>query len=290
MDTSLECVPCVFRQTLDAVRRHSDDADFHERVLREVAGWIQKTDLKQPPPLIAQRLHRFLRERTGIADPYAEDKRRDNALALSLMPELRERLAQSDDPFRLAVRLAIAGNQIDLGPKNSMTVEEVLDAVRSVEEQTFVGDVAAFQRHAAQAERILYLADNAGEIVMDRLLVEALGPNKVTVVVRGHPVINDATLDDAEAAGLTDICTVISNGNDVPGTALDCCTPEVQHLFVTADLVISKGQGNYETLSRNPREIYFLLKVKCPVIGDDIGYPIGTQVLSKRPAMPEGGR
>lgn len=285
MDTSLECVPCLFRQTLDAVRRHSDDADFHERVLREVAGWVHQTDLKQPPPLIAQRLHRFLCERTGIADPYAEDKRRDNALALRLLPELRERLARSDDAFRLALRMAIAGNQIDLGPKNAMTVEEVLNAVRSVEEQPFVGDVQAFQRHAERAERILYLADNAGEIVIDRLLVEALGPGKVTVVVRGQPVINDATLEDAEAAGLTEICTVVSNGDDVPGTILERCTSEVQSLFQTADLVISKGQGNYETLSENPREIYFLFKVKCPVIGDDIGHPVGTQVLWKRSAV-----
>ena len=181
--------------------------------------------------------------------------------------------------------MAIAGNQIDLGPKNAMTVEEVLNAVRSVEEQPFVGDVQAFQRHAERAERILYLADNAGEIVIDRLLVEALGPGKVTVVVRGQPVINDATLEDAEAAGLTEICTVVSNGDDVPGTILERCTSEVQSLFQTADLVISKGQGNYETLSENPREIYFLFKVKCPVIGDDIGHPVGTQVLWKRSAV-----
>lgn len=283
MNTSLDCVPCLFRQTLDAVRRHSDDSDFHERVLREVAGWVHTLDLKQPSPLVAQRLHRFLRERTGIKDPYAEDKRRDNALALTLIPELRERLARSDDAFRLALRLAIAGNQIDLGPKNFMSVEDVLDAVRSVETQPFVGDVQAFQRHAERVSHILYLADNAGEIVVDRLLIEALSPDKVTVVVRGQPVINDATMEDAEAAGLTEICTVISNGTDVPGTALELCTPEVQGLFETADIVISKGQGNYETLSENPREIYFLFKVKCPVIGEDIGHPVGTQVLWKSP-------
>jgi len=279
MNTSLDCLPCLFRQTLDAVRRVSDDPALYERVVREVAGWVCTADLRLPPPVMAQRMHRFLREVTGIADPYANAKTRDNALALSLLPELREQLAVSPDPLLLAVRLAIAGNLIDLGPKHDLSAEEILRSIRQVLEEPFSGDVETFRQAAENAEDILYLADNAGEIVLDRLLVEALGPARVTVAVRGAPVINDATIDDARAAGMHEIVRVISNGSDAPGTVLEECDAGFRERFAQADLVISKGQGNFETLSAAPRDICFLLKVKCPVVASNVGLPLGTQAL-----------
>ena len=279
MNTSLDCLPCIFRQTLDAVRRVSDDPALYERVVREVAGWICTADLRLPPPVMAQRLHRFLRGITGIADPYANVKARDNALALSLLPELREQLDVSPDPLLLAVRLAIAGSLIDLGPKHDLCEEEILRSIRQVLEEPFSGDVETFRQEADNAEDILYLADNAGEIVLDRLLVEALGPARITVAVRGAPVINDATIDDARAAGIHEIVRVISNGSDAPGTVLEECDVEFRKRFAQADLVISKGQGNFETLSAAPRDICFLFKVKCPVIASNVGLPLGTQAL-----------
>lgn len=279
MNTCLECLPCIFRQTLDAVRRVSDDPAFHEQVVREVAGWVQTTDLNQPPPVLAQRIHRFLRERTGVADPYAAAKARDNALALSLLPELEERLAQSADPLFLAVRLAIAGNLIDLGPKHELSAHEILGTIRQVEAEPFSGDIESFRRAAAEARDILYLADNAGEIVLDRLLVERLGAARVTVAVRAAPVINDATLSDAQAAGLCEVAEVINNGSDAPGTVLSDCSEAFQERFRKAELVISKGQGNFETLSGAPRDVCFLFKVKCPVVAGKAGLPLGTQAL-----------
>lgn len=279
MNTCLDCLPCIFRQTLDAARRVSDNPTLHEQVARQVAQWIQTADLKQSPPVMAQRLHHFLRGLTGIVDPYAEAKARDNALALSLLPTLRERLAVSADPFTLAVRLAIAGNLIDLGPKSDLTVEEVVSSIKQVEEVPFSGNVAALRQQASAANQILYLADNAGEIVLDRLLIEALGLNRVTVAVRGAPIINDATCEDAQVAGLTELVKVISNGSDVPGTLLESCSPEFCEHFEKADLVISKGQGNFETLSDAKRDICFLFKVKCPVIAKNVSLPLGTQAL-----------
>jgi len=287
MNTTLECLPCIFRQTLDAVRRVSDDPALHERVVREVAGWIHISDLSQSPPVMAQRLHRFLRGLTGNADPYAQAKAQDNALALSLMPELRERLAVSSDPLLLALRLAIAGNLIDLGPKHDLTEVEILRSIRQVEDEPFAGDLKRFRAEAARAQEILYLADNAGEIVLDRLLIEALGTARITVAVRGVPVINDATMADAHAAGLPEIVRVISNGSDAPGTVLEECGVEFRERFAQADMVISKGQGNFETLSDAPRDICFLFKVKCPVIASGVGLPVGTQALLW--ARPESG-
>ncbi|MDX9866338.1 MAG: ARMT1-like domain-containing protein [Kiritimatiellia bacterium] len=279
MNTCLDCLPCIFRQTLDAVRRVSADTAVHERVVKQVAEWIRVADLSESPPVMAQRLHRYLRGLTGIDDPYAEAKARDNALALSLLPELRERVDASTDPFTLAVRLAIAGNLIDLGPKSDLTSEEVAAAIRNVEKAPFSGDVAVLRRMADRAKTILYLADNAGEIVLDRLLIEALGPGCVTVAVRGAPVINDATLADAQTAGLHELVKVISNGADVPGTVLSECSAEFREYFEQADLVISKGQGNFETLSEASRDICFLFKVKCPVIAERVDLTLGTQAL-----------
>ena len=279
MNTCLDCLPCIFRQTLDAARRVSDDPAFYERVARQVAAWIHVADLKESPPVMAQRLHRYLRSLTGIEDPYAAAKARDNALALSLMPELRERLAVSSDPLLLAVRLAIAGNLIDLGPKHDLSAEEIRRSIRQVLDVPFSGDFETFRQAAGSACDILYLADNAGEIVLDRLLIEALGPARVTVAVRGAPVINDATMEDARAAGLHEIVRVISNGSDAPGTVLGECGAEFLKRFTQADLVIAKGQGNFETLSAAPRDICFLLKVKCPVISSNVGLPPGTQAL-----------
>jgi len=279
METGLDCIPCLFRQTLDAVRRVSADPVLCERVVREVAGWVHAADLRESPPLMAARVHRFLRESTGIADPYAAAKMRDNELALGLLPELRERLASASDPFALAVRLAIAGNLIDLGPKSDLSVEDVLCGVRGCEEAPFSGDVASLKGAAAGARKILYLADNAGEIVLDRLLIEELDPDRVTVAVRGAPTINDATLKDARAAGLCDFVHVIDNGSDVPGTLIDTCGSDFQARFAQADLVIAKGQGNFETLSDVSRDICFLFKVKCSVIASKVGLPLGTQAL-----------
>jgi uncharacterized protein with ATP-grasp and redox domains len=279
MNTCLECIPCIFRQALDAARRVSDDPAFHERIARDVAGWIQRADLRQSPPVMAERLHRHLRDMTGIADPYAESKKRNNALALSLLPELRAQLARSVEPLALAVRLAIAGNLIDLGPKSDLSEEEVVAAISRAEETPLRGDIEAFRKRAASAADILYLADNAGEIVLDRLLIESLGPERVTVAVRGHPVINDATLEDARTAGLTDLVTVLANGSATPGTVLDGCSDEFRQRFERADLVISKGQGNYETLNEVARDIFFLFKVKCPVVAKMTRLPLGAQAL-----------
>ena len=279
MNTSIDCLPCIFRQTLDAVRRVSDDPAVCERLVREVAGWVHTADLSQPPPVLAQQVHRFLRGITQIADPYEEAKANDNRLALSLMPEFRARLAKAQDPLLLAVRLAIAGNLIDRGPKSALGEEEIVRSVRAVEETPFSGDLETFRREVAEARDILYLADNAGEIVLDRLLIEALGPARITVAVRGAPIINDALLADASAAGLPEIVRVITNGSDAPGTVLEECEEAFQKRFAQADVIISKGQGNFETLSSAPRDIWFLFKVKCSVIANLVALPLGTQAL-----------
>ena len=281
MKTFFDCIPCVVRQTLDSVRLLTDDEAIHERVLRDVLRAAAEMDLRQTPPEMAQRIHRSIRGQLGRRDPYREIKDRFNQMAMELYARLREEMNDSDDPLETAVRLAIAGNIIDLGVKADLSEAEVYNSVRQSLSDRLDGNFEAFAEAVSKANEILYLADNAGEIVFDRLLIEQIGPAKVTVAVRGAPVINDVTMADARDTGLTGLVEVIDNGSDAPGTILDDCSEDFRRRFDEADLVIAKGQGNYETLSEATREIYFLLKAKCPVIARDIGCQTGSMVLQR---------
>jgi damage-control phosphatase, subfamily I len=286
MRTPLECFPCFLRQTLQAVRRISSDKLCHEHLLREVCHEAASFDLALSPPAMGQRVHRLIRELTGNPDPYREVKRRFNEHALRLYPRLREQIGASPDPFEMAVRLSIAGNRIDFGVAGDTTEAEVEELLRHAATCVVRGSIDALRQAVAKSQRILYLADNAGEIVFDRLLIEQLPLDKVVVAVRGGPVINDVTREDAIAAGLADIVEVLENGSNAPGTILDDCSPAFQRYYASADLVIAKGQGNYETLDDvRGKCIFFLLMVKCPVVAGAMGHPEGSFVVYRSPDL-----
>jgi uncharacterized protein with ATP-grasp and redox domains len=280
MRTSLDCIPCLLRQALEAGRLVSSDPLVHERIVRDTLEWIGETDFRQSPPVLAQRIHRRLRELTGVDDPYRLAKDRLNRLAIGLLPELRAEIVAARDQFALAVRLAIAGNIIDLGVNGSLTEADVRRSIDQALSEPVQGRLEELRQACQQAPRVLYLADNAGELVFDRLLIEHLGPDRITVAVRGAPVLNDATVEDARAAGLPEIVEVIDNGSDAPGTILEDCSAAFRRRFSEADLVIAKGQGNFETLSDEPSNVYFLFKVKCPVIASRVSLPVGAQVVA----------
>ncbi len=282
MKTCLDCLPCFVRQTLDASRRVSDDPAFHENAVRDLFRDLTDADLSLSPPVLAQKIHRRLRKQTGIADPYIDQKREHNELALHLLPALRKDVEQSDDPLIAAAHFAIAGNIIDLGAKSGLQETDVLHAIEHAAEQPLEGDIDEFRKAVANAKSILYLGDNAGEIVFDRLLIEQLGPERVTLAVRGAPILNDALEADARMAGLHELVPIIGNGSDVPGTDLKQCSGEFRALFDSADLIISKGQGNFETLSETAGPIFFLFKVKCPVIAQTSGRPLNSHVLMEK--------
>ena len=202
----------------------------------------------------------------------------DTEAALRLLPEVDRAVAKSADPFTTAVKFSIAGNAIDLGAKTTVEadVEKTFNEAltRPLEEAA----VHALAEAIFDAKDVLFLADNAGEIVFDRPLLEQIG-SKVTVAVRGAPTINDATLDDPKRSGLTERFQVISNGSDTPGTWLADCSQEFIQKFDAADLVIAKGQGNYESLNDHPRKIFFLFLAKCAVVSSDLGIPTNTYVI-----------
>jgi uncharacterized protein with ATP-grasp and redox domains len=288
MKTSLDCIPCFVRQALDAARMVSKDTAVHERIVREVLRWTGEMAFDQSPPVMGQRIHRRLREITGVQDPYRAAKDDQNRMALSLLHELKAEIESATDPLLTAARLAVAGNVIDMGANNGVTESDVRQCVRQALAENLSGEQDEFRQAVAEARSILYLADNAGEIAFDRLLIERLPPERTTLVVRGAPVINDATMDDARAVGLHEIVEIIENGSDAPGTILEDCNSQTRRRFADADLILAKGQGNFETLSDESRNIFFLFKAKCPVIAAHVGLPVGTHVLSRSRAEHTG--
>lgn len=280
MKIFLECMPCFVRQALDSARLATDDEQVHELVVRETLRLAADLDMSQSPPAIGQQIHRQIRKLIGNDDPYYELKQRFNRLAMRMCIELAERVRTSEDRLETAVRLAIAGNIIDLGVKTSIAESDIERTINDSLTADFDGQqIERFRNAVSRAEKILYLADNAGEIVFDRLLIEQLPYEKITAVVRGKPVINDATLEDANVVGLDQIVEVIDNGSDGPGTILETCSKNFLDRFEKADLIIAKGQGNYETLSGVDKNIFFLLKVKCPIIAKHIGCKVGEMIL-----------
>jgi uncharacterized protein with ATP-grasp and redox domains len=279
MNTYLDCLPCFLRQSLEAARGITEDVHVHERIVRDVLRMTAELDFDRPPPFVGQAIHRRLRELTGVKDPYLEAKRRFNSLAIEALPELVARVEHAEDPLLAAAKCAVAANAIDMGVASAITEAEVRAALRGLCGEEVHGDWKGFLKAVADATDILYLTDNAGEIVVDRLVIEALGPERVTVAVRGAPVLNDATMADAQQVGMDDLVRVIDNGSDAPGTILDDCSASFRRRFDQADLIIAKGQGNFETLSGAGANIAFWFKVKCPVVARQVGLPAGTHVL-----------
>ena len=279
MKSALDCIPCLVRQALETARFVSPNEDIHLKVMRRVLRLTADMDMSDSPPAVARQIHSHLRDITGVDDPYLQAKQRFNRMALDMLPELYQRLKTAADPFALAVRLAIAGNVIDMGVYGDLTPEQARDSISVCLQEPFCGDIAALKQAIDRAGSILYLTDNAGEIAFDRLLVEQLPRERVTLAVKGGPVINDAVLADAREVGLPDLVTVIDNGARVPGTILPACSPAFRRTFEQADLIIAKGQGNFESLSDVQAPIFFLFKVKCRVIADHVGLATGTHLV-----------
>ena len=281
MKTAHECIPCLIRQTLNAVRLATPDENIHISVLREALKAVSIMDLDLCPPLMGQHIHRLIREQTGSRDPYKSVKDLCNRYALALFSELDTMIRASKDPFDSTVRLAIAGNIIDFGANIAVDQTVIRDAIATSLSEPLMGDIRALKNAVSSAQKILYLGDNTGEIVFDRLLIARLPTGRVTFAVRGGPIINDATMEDAVATGMTDLVPVIDNGSDAPGTILDQCSESFKQVFDASDLIIAKGQGNYETLSGSRKRIFFLLKAKCPVIAEHIGCRVGDSVIAQ---------
>ncbi len=282
MRVYLDCFPCFLRQTLAAARFVTDDEATHAQVVDQVLGLLRGTNARQTPPAIGQQIHRLIRQTTGNPDPYRQKKQSSNRLALRLYPQLKDEIRGSATPLETAVRLAIAGNVIDFGICHSLDAVALPEAIENALADEWNADLLdEFAQAVNDARDILFIGDNAGEIVFDRLLIEELPHEKMTYVVKGSPVINDATREDAEVAGLTNLVEIIDNGSDAPGTILDDCSVEFRRRFEQSDLIVAKGQANYESLSGIEKDMFFVLKAKCPVLAADLGCDIAQMILRR---------
>lgn len=268
MKTYLECIPCFMQQAYRAAKFATHDEEKIKQVLDSTGEMIKSISLNVTPPETGNHIYKNIRDITLNNDPYKDIKNANINEALKLYPELKMRIQHADDPLLTAIRIAIAGNVMDLGVNKSYNI---IDDLQEILKQDFAAfDYDQFKEHLQKAKSVLYIGDNAGESVFDRLLIETMG-KPATFVVREVPVINDCVEEDAVASGLDKVSEIISSGSTAPATILSLCNSVFIEKFNQSDLVISKGQGNYEGLSEVSRPVFFLLKAKCKVIARDLG-------------------
>ena len=278
MKSNLDCISCFLRQALEASRMATDEEEVQREVLDEVMDILRNLEFEgEKPPEIGKYVHRAVKEITDTQDPYKKIKEEQNEEALKIYPKLEEKVENSNNRLLTAVKIAIAGNVIDLGPGHEIDLEEEVKEVLS--KALSIDNYDEFKANLEKSETIFYLGDNAGEIVFDKILLREMQDKEIFYFVKGAPKINDAMAIDAKKAGIDEYAKVDVVGNGRLGTGPERDSPEFIERMQEADMTISKGQGIYEALSEVPANIFFLLKAKCPVIADDLGVQVGDIIL-----------
>lgn len=269
----------MFRQALNTARVATKDPRAHKEVLCRLAKVVPFMNMRLPPATIAKPVYDIVSEVTGVRDPYARSKKETNRAAMELLFSLERSLKRSRDPMKNAIHLAAAGNIIDLGINHSFDLRK--DVTRIMKQPFTIDHYAAFRRDLRPGRKLLYLADNCGEIVFDRILVElliAVGLH-VTLVVKSGPIINDATLEDAVFAGITALCPVIETGSNDIGVGWANTSSSFRRHVSEADIILAKGHGNFETCVGKRGNYYFLLKAKCDIVAAELGVSNGDTVF-----------
>ncbi|MGB9757782.1 MAG: damage-control phosphatase ARMT1 family protein [Candidatus Bipolaricaulaceae bacterium] len=279
MRTYPECIPCILQASLNAGRLAQAEEGKLWQALKEAAAVSAKWEKEEPPIALGAAVARILRERLGEGDPFSPAKREGNMKLLALYPELKARVHAASDPLDEALHLAAAANALDLGVYREIDFVKTLERALSSPKGRW--DLPELKQRLTQARRILYLADNAGEIVADRILIEELLElgKEVILAVRAGPILNDVTLADLAEVDLPKEVKVITTGSDLPGVFLPLCSPEFRQEFAGAELVVSKGMGNFEGLSAERGPIFFLLQAKCFPVAKEAGVEVGQLVL-----------
>ena len=289
MKTYLECIPCFFKQALEAARLAGADEKMQKRILNELAKALPRFPLSSSPPEMGRTIYGLVKKITKKEDPYLKIKRKSNALSMGIYSRLKDKISCSDDRLLTTVELAIAGNIIDYGVKNSLNVDAELKKILDEEERTIKKEnkknfnYPAFKKALKKAKSILYLADNAGEVAFDRVLIEEIKridmDKEILYAVKEKPIINDALMADAVRCGIDKVAKIVSSGLDAPGTVLRFCSKKFLKIYKDVDMVISKGQGNFEALSRPGRSVFFLFMAKCPVVAKNVKCNVGDIIL-----------
>jgi len=275
MKISRECIHCLARQAVEIAEKATDNIPMQEEIIKRSLKELGEMDFNETAPEIAYRMHQHAKIITGINDPYVKLKEQYNEIAQEIYDRIVEEkwLDKAEDRFDMACRLAIAGNIIDFSVGLKLEPSDIIKSVEDSIRHDIYGDGSqALRRAVEKAENIMYIADNSGEIIFDKFLLQNLPLEKVTFAVKGGPIVNDATMHDAISTGVADMVRVIDTGHASQGTILKNCSDAFRSEFNKADLVISKGQANYETLSDiKDKKIFYLLRAKCSSVASAIG-------------------
>lgn len=272
------CIPCILKQshTLSGMLG-IDDPSTQRTILCETMQALLDDRSIVSAPHFSTTLQSIIVRNAGGDVSYAQIKERNMRNAEQYMTYLSIMIASAADPFEIAVRASIAGNTIDLGANPNFQLDKEINTIMA--HTLDLRSLPALKEDVRAAKRILFIADNYEEALFDKLLIPHLDPAKVHFAVRSAEILNDITLEDARRLGIDRMCHVLESGSVISGTALEQCSGEFMELYANAEVVIAKGQGNFETLLAERRPIYFMFKVKCEPISDVCGYPIGSSVL-----------
>jgi len=284
MNIDPACVDCIINQS----KRVADAIHANEKLSLEITKAVEEMapqfSFEQSPPEVASAVYEKMAKIAGKVDLYDEVKKLSTLKAQEFVPFLEKEVFSSSDPLLTATKVAVAGNVIDLAAEYAFDLNEELDKIFHT--SFSVNDFDLLRDRLSKASTLLYIADNAGEHIFDLIYVKtilSLYPKiKLTYMTRGNAIINDVTFEEAEEAGFSEVCELISSGVNTPGFVYDRANINSQKLFETADLIITKGMGNYECLNDSKRQdLFFLLKVKCNVVARSLGREVGDIICKK---------
>lgn len=269
MKMKYDCLPCLFRQTLESARMATDDEKIIKDILKHYSKMLPELiESDVSSPMISDKIQTYIKELSEVEDPYAEIKKNNLQSAFKLLPLVKEEIEKAEDSLLAALLMSAMGNSIDAGVSLNVNIKENIE--RALADSFAHSDYNQFLAELKKAEKLLFIADNTGEAVFDRLLLEKLKKYDldITYAVRERAILNDITYQGAKELGIDETAEIIKSGSTAPGMIMDSASDEFLEHYQNADLVLSKGQGNLEGLYGIESDIYFLLKAKCEVIAD----------------------
>ncbi len=283
MKLEYDCFSCSIDNLVNQLNLYEVNGEDKERFLKSYLKKLSEIDFRITPPELGRELHNGVKKLLNNPDPFKERKAYYNSLLMGKYEEFESLVASSDDPFYAALKLSLAGNIIDFGALKNVDLDELFEKIK--EADITVDESKELRKDIENARNLLYLGDNSGEIVFDKLFIQTINElyreKKIHFVVRGGPIINDITKFDAEVVKMDEYAEVIDNGYDAPGTILNKCSREFLTFYNKADLVISKGQGNLESLDEENKNIYFLLTAKCAPVARKFGVSKGSLIVAR---------
>ena len=277
MELFYDCIPCMIKQALEVARTITNDVEIHDRVMDATIHLMTNYKKYRNSPDLAREIHRIVKEKTGQDDPYAKIKERDLEAAKSVYPYLKNLIQSKGNSLYWALKIAATGNNIDAAVYSDVDVEKCIE--EELEKEFSICDIDIMEKKLQSASNILIIGDNTGETIFDKVMIESFPNLNITYGVRSESIINDVTEKEAIASGLDQVSKIVSTGCSASGTILEDCSDEFIDIYNNSDIILSKGQGNYEALSEEKGSIFFLLKAKCPMISHKLNVNLNEYIF-----------